>query len=135
MVEHPQILNCLFIVRYVHSASFTVYGFGLLRLHSSPLDENYLCVLWFTSFGSMAPIVKIEPNGPQTLLSHDDVMSKLSHVGWLEFIQSFNGFNLEVARAFAKNFDGNKAKIGDVQIQVTEEFIAKAMGLPQKGER
>jgi hypothetical protein len=73
----------------------------------------------------MAPIVRIEPNGPQTLLSHDDAMGKLAQVGWLEFIQSFNGFNLEVAREFSRTFDGTKAKIGDIQIQVTEEFIAK----------
>jgi hypothetical protein len=83
----------------------------------------------------MAPIVRIEPNGLQTLLSHDDVMGRLSQVGWLGFIQSFNGFNLEVARAFSRTFDGTKAKIGDVQIQVTEEFIAKATSLPQKGDK
>ena len=78
----------------------------------------------------MAPVVRIELNGLQNVLSHDDMMGRLSQVGWLEFIQSFNGFNLEVARAFANTFDGAKAKIGDVQIQVTEEFIAKATSLP-----
>jgi hypothetical protein len=45
MVEHPQILDCVFIVRYVRSASLDVYGFGLLRLQCFPLDENYLYVV------------------------------------------------------------------------------------------
>jgi len=83
----------------------------------------------------MAPIVRIESNGPQTLLSHDNTTGKLSQFSWLGFIESFNGFNLEVAKAFAKTFDGTKAKIGIVQIQVTEEFIAKAPSLPRKGEK
>jgi len=86
MVERPHILKCFFIVRYVRSASFIVYGSCLLWLQSSPFNENYLCVLWFTSFNFMAPIVRIEPNGPQTLLSHDNVTSNLSQVSWLEFI-------------------------------------------------
>lgn len=76
-VEHPHILKYFFIVRYVYSTSFLFYGFGLLRLQSSPFDENYLCVLWFTSFNFKALVVRLELNGPQTLLSHDDVMGNL----------------------------------------------------------
>jgi hypothetical protein len=68
-------------------------------------------------------------------LSHDDVTGRLAKVGWLGFIQSFDGINLEVARDFAKTFDGTKAKIVDVQLQVTEEFIAKEMSLSQEGEK
>jgi len=48
-----------------------------LQLQSSPFDENHLCVLWFTSFDFMALVVRLELNGPQTLLSHDDVMGKI----------------------------------------------------------
>ena len=77
MVEHPHILKCLFIVRYVHSTSFLFYGFSLLLLQSSPFDENYLCVLWFTSFDFISLIVRLQLNGDKTLLSHDNVMCKL----------------------------------------------------------
>jgi hypothetical protein len=73
-------------------------------------------VLWFTLIVNpfekiMAPVVQIEPNGPQTLLIHDDVTDKLTQVGWLVFIQSFKGFNLEVAREFSKTFDGTRVKV------------------------
>jgi hypothetical protein len=77
MVENPHILKCLFIVRYVHSTSFLFYGFGLLQLQSSPFDENYQSILWFTSFNFMALVVRLELNGRKTLLSHDDVMGQL----------------------------------------------------------
>jgi hypothetical protein len=73
----------------------------------------------------MSPMVRIELNGLQPLLSHADMTGRIAQVGWLEFIQSFNGFNLEVARDFSKTFDATRAKIGDVQIHVTEELIAK----------
>jgi hypothetical protein len=56
----------------------------------------------------MAPIVRIDSNRLQTLLTYDDVNNRLSKVGCLGFLQSFKGFNIEVARAFAKNFNGTK---------------------------
>jgi hypothetical protein len=53
--------------------------------------------------------------------------------GWDRFIKLFEGFNVEVSQAFAQTFDGAKSKIGDLQLEVTEDFIAEAMGFPQKG--
>ena len=78
-------------------------------------------MLWSTlvtnpSKNLMAPVVSIEPNGLQMLLTYDDVTDRISKVGWLGFVQSFKGFSIEVARAFAKNFDGTKVKVGDVQL-------------------
>jgi hypothetical protein len=52
----------------------------------------------------MAPIVRIEPNGLQALLSHDDVVDDLAVFGWVNFIHSFEGFNLEIAQDFSKTF-------------------------------
>jgi hypothetical protein len=40
-----------------------------------------------------------------------------------------------VAQAFAQTFDGTRAKIGDLQLEVTEGSIAEATGLPQEGAR
>jgi hypothetical protein len=64
----------------------------------------------------MAPVVRIEPNGLQMLLTYNDVIDRFSKVGWLGFVHSFKGFNIEVAREFSKNFDGTKVKVGDVQL-------------------
>jgi hypothetical protein len=58
----------------------------------------------------MAPVIRIEPNGSQTLLTHDGVTERLTQVGWLPFIQSFRGFNLDVAKEFSKTFDGMRVK-------------------------
>ena len=83
----------------------------------------------------MVPFVRINLNGSQTLLTYDDVIDMLSQVGLLGFIQSFKVFNIEVSREFMQNFNGTKAKVGDIQLQFDEEFIAQATCLPQLGEK
>jgi hypothetical protein len=40
-----------------------------------------------------------------------------------------------VEKAFAETFDGCRAKIGDIQLELTEEFVSKATRLLSKGER
>jgi hypothetical protein len=59
----------------------------------------------------------------------------LVQFSWIKFIQYFEGFNLEVAHDFAKTFDGTKAKIGYIQLQVSEESIAEETGLSHEGDR
>ena len=83
----------------------------------------------------MAPIVRVELNGSQDFLSHDDVVDDLVHFSWVKFIHSFEGFNLKFAHAFAKTFDRAKYKVGNMQFQVNEESIAKATGFSHEGDR
>jgi hypothetical protein len=45
----------------------------------------------------MAPVVHIKPNGLQTLLLYDDAREDLKGQGWLEFLEKFQGYNLQVA--------------------------------------
>jgi hypothetical protein len=83
----------------------------------------------------MAPVVRAEPNGCQVLLTFDGAHSDLEEYGWLSFIRKFDGFNISVARQFALSFDGYRAKIGDVQLEVTEQSLSLATSLPVKGQR
>jgi hypothetical protein len=76
----------------------------------------------------MAPVVCIEPNGSQTLLLFDNARKDLENNGWLVFIQRFEGFNLSVAQQFALTFDGCKAKVGDIQLELNEEFVGSSTG-------
>lgn len=83
----------------------------------------------------MEPMVRIDPNGAQALLSHEDSMDDLVVYGQDGFIKRIEGFNLKLAQAFTQSFDGTRAKIGDLQLKVTEGSIAEATGLPQEGDR
>lgn len=83
----------------------------------------------------MAPVVRIEPNGSQTLLLFDNPREDLENSGWLVFIQIFEGFNLLVSQQFALTFDDYRAKVRDIQLELNEEFLSSATGLPATGER
>jgi hypothetical protein len=83
----------------------------------------------------MAPVVRIEPNDNQALLMFDNARKDLEDNGWLTFVQRFEGFNLAVARQFAMTFDGCRAKVGDIQLEIDENFISSATGLPATGHR
>jgi hypothetical protein len=83
----------------------------------------------------MAPVVRIEPNGNQALLMFDNARKDLEANGWLTFVQRFEGFNLFVAQQFALTFDGCRAKVGDIQLEIDEGFISSATGLPATGQR
>jgi hypothetical protein len=83
----------------------------------------------------MAPVVRVEPNGKQALLMFDNAHQDLADSGWLTFVEHFEGFNLCVARQFAMTFDGCRAKVDDIQLEIDEQFISLATGLPVTGQR
>jgi hypothetical protein len=83
----------------------------------------------------MAPVVRAEPNGIQALLTFDGAYADLEEFGWLLFIQKFDGFKIPVAQQFALSFDGCRAKVGDLQLEVTEHSLSLATGPPVKGEK
>jgi hypothetical protein len=82
----------------------------------------------------MAPVVRVEPNGNQALLMFDNARQDLADSGWLTFVERFEGFNLCVARQFSMTFDGCRAKVGDVQLEIDEQFISSATGLSTSGQ-
>ena len=63
----------------------------------------------------------------------DNAHQDLADSGWLTFVKRFEGFNLCVAQQFALNFDGYRAKVGDIQLEIDEGFISSAIGLPSTG--
>jgi hypothetical protein len=83
----------------------------------------------------MAPVVRAEPNGCQALLTFDSAYKDLEDYGWLDFIKKFDGYSFTVARQFALSFDGCRAKVGDVQLGITEQFLSMATSLPVKGQK
>jgi hypothetical protein len=51
------------------------------------------------------------------------------------FLKKFEGYNLQVAHAFAHTFDDFRAKVGDVQLEIIEDFISRVKRIPLKGEK
>jgi hypothetical protein len=84
---------------------------------------------------SMAPVVRGEPNGKKSLLMFDNAHQDLADSGWITFVERFEGFNICVSQQFAMTFDGCRAKVGDIQLEIDEQFISLATGLPVTGQR
>ena len=83
----------------------------------------------------MAPVVRAEPNGCQALLTFSGAYSDLEDHGWLAFIRKFDDYNFTVAQQFVLSFDGFRAKVGDVQLEITEQFLSSATSLPVTGQK
>jgi hypothetical protein len=88
----------------------------------------------YHAFGSMAPVVRVEPNGNQALLMFDNARQDLADSGWLTFVKCFEGFNLCITRQFAMTFNGCRAKVGDIQLNIDEYFINSSTRLPTSGQ-
>jgi hypothetical protein len=102
-------------------------GDGSVFILSNPTSEPRVDSLLL----AMAPMVRIEPNGVQTLLSFDNSRDDLERNGWRVFVEKFEGFNLK----FAQEFNGCREKIGDVQLELNEYFISQATGLLAVGQK
>jgi hypothetical protein len=125
------VINTLPIVSIITASIGKAWGYGSVAFFQTlPMYS-----LLITSLLNMAPVVRVEPNGIQTLLSYDNARDDLERNGWHLFIEKFKGFNLRVAQEFALTFDGCRAKIGDVQLEVIEEFLIQAMDLPVVGQK
>jgi len=83
----------------------------------------------------MAPIVCVEPNGSQTFLLYDDAIEDLKSQGWFVFLEKFQGYKLQATQEFALTFNGCRAKVGDIKLEVTQEFLSEATGLPFTGQK
>jgi hypothetical protein len=134
---HTTILACITLTLCPCTSSCLCIVLGKLRnnvsmsILSNPIAEYpvYFVLL------AMAPVVRIEPNGVQTLLLFDNAQEDLERNGWRVFVEKFEGFNLAVAQQFVLTFDGCRAKIGDVQLKLNEYFISSATGLPAVGQK
>jgi hypothetical protein len=50
-------------------------------------------------------------------------------------VEKFEGFNLRFSQEFVLTFDGCRAKIRDIQLELNEYFISQATGLPAVGQK
>jgi hypothetical protein len=51
------------------------------------------------------------------------------------FVEKIKGFNLTVAQEFTLTFNDCRAKIGDIQLELNEDFTSQATSLPVVGQK
>jgi hypothetical protein len=72
----------------------------------------------------MGMISRIEP-GIELIEANEDYYPTFQKVGWLDFLRMFNGYNSQVTKYFALSFNGEYTKVGDIELQINEEMIAR----------
>ena len=81
------------------------------------------------------PILKFEPEGVALLESCPTYSRLFNEKGWHEYCERLTGYHVEVTRAFAWSFDGQKVEFKTLTLQVTEESITEATRLYVEGDK
>ena len=76
------------------------------------------------------PLCIFEPDGAEILDINPDISQLFDKIGCGNFLRAFSGHNVEVTRQFALTFKENVAYVGDMRLEISEYFIAKATNFP-----
>ena len=88
-----------------------------------------------TSLSLMVSVVRFEQCRIEYLDAYGEWIEPVTKSRWFPFLHKFSGFNVTVTKTFALSFNGKNAHIGDIYLQLYEQFISQAAQLPLDGER
>ena len=78
------------------------------------------------------PPLRKDLDNIQYLQSHPEIHQYFSDAGCLTYVEKLQeGYHQGIIEAFAKSYDGRKAIVGPLEIQVDEPAIAFAIGMPR----
>jgi hypothetical protein len=79
-------------------------------------------------------IVRTEPYDMQLFDAKPLIREVFQRVGCFNFCQKIERVHPEVSREFSLNLNGNKTKVGTLELEVFESTIAAATEIPNTGE-
>jgi hypothetical protein len=71
----------------------------------------------------------------EALPEYEATRDIFKQAGWEPFLKKFDGYNDAITLQFALHFEGGSAKLGELEFEVMENFISKAIQLPTTGQR
>ena len=81
------------------------------------------------------PILRFEQEGIALLEAYPTCSELFKEKGWYDYCENLTGYHVDVTRAFARSFDGQKAKFKSLTLQVTKDLIVEATGLSTEGDK
>lgn len=78
------------------------------------------------SYSTVAPIFRFEISEIEVLESHEECKLMFDNIGWTPFLEHTSGFNIHATKDFAMSFNGETTRVGDVDLFLSEEFVAHA---------
>ena len=79
--------------------------------------------------------MRAEPKGATLLDSYPLCRVIFKAGGWYDYCRGLSRHHPMVSKAFAKSFDGEKARFKTVMLQVTEDSSAEVTGLSTDDEK
>ena len=79
--------------------------------------------------------MRVEPEGVALLDAYPSCRVIFKVGGWYDYCRGLSGHHPTVSKAFAKCFDGEKARFKTIVLWVTEDSIAKVIGLETDNEK
>ena len=76
---------------------------------------------------------RVEPIDTSWIKGFPECATIFQRVGWFDFFQRINGFNLELSYRFAQGVDKNTVKFETLKFELTRELIEKATGIAGGG--
>jgi hypothetical protein len=56
-------------------------------------------------------------------------------LGWIPFLEKFIGWNEKISQEFIQGYDGEIARIGNLQLIINEETVREVTRLPSRGSK
>jgi hypothetical protein len=60
---------------------------------------------------------------------------KYARLGWIPFLEKFTGWHEKISQEFIQSYDGETARIGNLQLIINEATIREVTGLPSRGAK
>ena len=79
-------------------------------------------------------LCRLEPDNLQWVHEFPRFAKMMRDVGWFPFYERLKGHNVQVTRAFVKNYKDSVVWFEYLQIRVDEDVIAEAIGVQSDGE-
>ena len=75
-------------------------------------------------------ICRLEPDNTQWIVQFPRSVQLIRNAGWYPFCERLQGYNIQVTRAFKKNYRDGVVDFKSLRVTVDEESIAEAIGVP-----
>ena len=73
---------------------------------------------------------RLEPEKFDPTDIHEKCMEIFEKKQWVTFFENFYGHNDNVSLAFPDSFDGERATMGNLKFRLSEDILARIIGLP-----
>ena len=81
-------------------------------------------------------ICRLEPDNNTLWIMQFPISAQLMrNAGWFPFCERLQGYNMQVTRAFIKNYRDGVVDFKNLRVTVDEESIVEAIGVPAQGEK